>query len=90
MMPVILKLINNNSQWFQQRGTRYFENFQFDKIIARLIKNKLLHEMIDAILQNRYVQYDKIDNHDMGYVFEGAHSVSQTNQMKPQESILHP
>jgi type I restriction enzyme M protein len=62
-----------------------FENFQFDKIVARLIKNKLLYEMIDAIC--------KIDMHMtkltimVWVMYLRELIVSQTNQMKLQESI---
>lgn len=57
------------------------ENFQFDKVIARLIKNKLLYKMIDAICQVN-LHSDNVDNHNMGYIFEELIRISneQSNE----------
>lgn len=45
------------------------DNFQFDKVVARLVKNKLLYQMIDAICEvNLHTSH--VDNHNMGYIFE--------------------
>jgi type I restriction enzyme M protein len=40
---------NNYLNGFNKEVRDIIENFQFDKVIARLIKNKLLYQMIDAI-----------------------------------------
>ncbi|MGV0924107.1 type I restriction-modification system subunit M [Empedobacter tilapiae] len=58
-----------------------FENFQFDKIVSRLIKNKLLYEMVDAIC-NVDLSLEAYDNHKMGLVFEELIRISneQSNQ----------
>lgn len=57
------------------------DNFQFDKIVARLTKNKLLYEMIAAISKVD-LGLDAYDNHKMGYVFEELIRVAneQSNQ----------
>jgi type I restriction enzyme M protein len=72
---------NNYLNGFNPEVRDILENFQFDKIIARLIKNKLLYEMIDAICKIN-LNLDKIDNHGMGYVFEEIIRISneQSNE----------
>ena len=59
------------------------DNFQFHNVIARLLKNKLLYEMIDAICCINLNQ-DHIDNlgMGMGYVFEELIRISneQSNE----------
>jgi type I restriction enzyme M protein len=72
---------NNYINGFNQEVRDIIENFQFDKIIARLVKNKLLYQMIDAICQVD-LHTDKVDNHDMGYVFEELIRISneQSNE----------
>jgi type I restriction enzyme M protein len=42
---------NNYLNGFNKEVRDIIENFQFDKVIARLVKNKLLYQMIDAISQ---------------------------------------
>lgn len=46
-----------------------FECFQFDKVVARLNRNALLYKMILEITDLDF-SLEKMDNHDMGYVFE--------------------
>jgi type I restriction enzyme M protein len=72
---------NNYRNGFNAEVRDIFENFQFDKVIARLVKNKLLYQMIDAICQVD-LQTDKVDNHDMGYIFEELIRISneQSNE----------
>lgn len=72
---------NNYINGFNQEVRDILDNFQFDKIVARLIKNKLLYEMIDAICKID-MHTNKIDNHDMGYVFEELIRISneQSNE----------
>lgn len=57
------------------------ENFQFEKIIGRLIKNKLLYQMVDAICQVD-LHLNNVDNHTMGYIFEELIRISneQSNE----------
>jgi type I restriction enzyme M protein len=72
---------NNYLNGFNQEVRDILENFQFNKIVGRLIKNKLLYEMIDAICKID-MHTDKIDNHGMGYVFEELIRISneQSNE----------
>ena len=44
-------------------------NFQFDKVVAKLVRNGLLYQMIQEVCELDFSP-EKIDNHDMGYVFE--------------------
>lgn len=57
------------------------DNFQFDKVVARLVKNKLLYQMIDAICKVD-LHKEKVDNHNMGYIFEELIRISneQSNE----------
>jgi len=72
---------NNYRNGFNEEVRDIFDNFQFDKIVARLVKNKLLYEMIDAICQVD-LSPEKVDNHDMGYIFEELIRISneQSNE----------
>lgn len=54
---------------FNSEVIQIFENFQFDKVVARLTRNNLLYRMIQEIT-NLDFSLDAVDNHDMGYVFE--------------------
>lgn len=72
---------NNYLNGFNIEVRDIIDNFQFDKVIARLVKNKLLYQMIDAICQVD-LHTDKVDNHDMGYIFEELIRISneQSNE----------
>jgi type I restriction enzyme M protein len=72
---------NNYINGFNKEVRDIIENFQFDKVIARLVKNKLLYQMIDAISQVD-LSLEKIDNQNMGYIFEELIRVSneQSNE----------
>jgi len=72
---------NNYLNSFNPEVQQILESFQFDKIVARLIKNKLLYEMIDAICKID-LHTEAIDNHGMGYVFEELIRISneQSNE----------
>jgi type I restriction enzyme M protein len=72
---------NNYINGFNKEVRDIIDNFQFDKVIARLIKNKLLYQMIDAISQVG-LQSNKVDNHNMGYIFEELIRISneQSNE----------
>ncbi|NKI28446.1 N-6 DNA methylase [Arenibacter sp. 6A1] len=72
---------NNYLNGFNPEVRDILESFQFDKIIARLVKNRLLYEMIDGICKIDLHQ-DTIDNHSMGYVFEELIRISneQSNE----------
>jgi type I restriction enzyme M protein len=72
---------NNYLNGFNPEVKEILESFQFDKIVARLVKNRLLYEMIDAICKID-LHTDAIDNHGMGYVFEELIRISneQSNE----------
>jgi type I restriction enzyme M protein len=60
---------SNYINGFNKEVRDIIDNFQFEKVIGRLVKNKLLYEMIDAICKVD-LHTDKVDNHNMGYIFE--------------------
>lgn len=72
---------NNYLNGFNPEVREILESFQFDKIIARLVKNKLLYEMLDAICKID-LHSEAVDNHDMGYLFEELIRISneQSNE----------
>jgi type I restriction enzyme M protein len=72
---------NNYLNGFNKEVRDILDNFQFDKVIARLVKNKLLYAMMDAICQVN-LHPDKVDNHQMGYIFEELIRISneQSNE----------
>ena len=72
---------NNYINGFNPLVRGILESFQFDKIIARLVKNRLLFEMIDAI-SNIDLHSKKVDNHTMGSIFEELIRISndQSNE----------
>lgn len=72
---------HNYLNGFNEEVRNIIENFQFDKVIGRLLKNRLLYEMIDAICKVD-LSPEKIDNHDMGYIFEELIRISneQSNE----------
>lgn len=72
---------HNYLNGFNQIVIDIFDNFQFEKIVARLIKNKLLYEMVDAICQVD-LSLNIYDNHKMGSIFEELIRISneQSNE----------
>jgi type I restriction enzyme M protein len=72
---------NNYLNGFNPEVREILESFQFDKIVARLVKNRLLYEMIDAICRID-LHTDTVDNHNMGYIFEELIRISneQSNE----------
>ncbi len=59
----------NYMNGFNSEVRSIFENFQFDKVVARLNRNGLLYKMVYEICRRDF-SLQAIDNHDMGYVFE--------------------
>lgn len=59
----------NYMNGFNDEVRKIFENFQFDKVVARLNRNNLLFRMIQEICKCDF-SLEAVDNHDMGYVFE--------------------
>jgi type I restriction enzyme M protein len=72
---------NNYLNGFNAEVKDIIDNFQFDKVVARLVKNKLLYQMIDAICKVD-LHKNKVDNHNMGYIFEELIRISneQSNE----------
>lgn len=72
---------NNYLNGFNAEVRDIIDNFQFDKVVARLVKNKLLYQMIDAICKVD-LHKNKVDNHNMGYIFEELIRISneQSNE----------
>ncbi len=66
---------------FSPEVKEILRNFQFDKVIARLVRNGLLYQMIRAVAALDFSP-EKYDNHDMGYVFEELIRISneQSNE----------
>jgi type I restriction enzyme M protein len=60
---------NNYLNGFNKEVRDVLTSFQFDKVLARLIKFKLLYEFIDSMCQID-LHPDKVSNHTMGYIFE--------------------
>ena len=77
---------NSYLNGFNKEVRDIIDNFQFDKVLARLNKNKLLYEMVVAICQVD-LHTDKVDNHDMGYIFEELIRVS--NELSNQAAGEH-
>lgn len=72
---------NNYIHGFNKEVREIIECFQFDKVLGRLIKNRILYQMVDAICKVD-LHKDVVDNHDMGYVFEELIRISneQSNE----------
>ncbi|WP_299826008.1 class I SAM-dependent DNA methyltransferase [uncultured Pontibacter sp.] len=66
---------------FSPNVTEIMEHYQLDKVVARLVKNNLLYEMVAAIAKVD-LHTSAVSNHDMGYVFEELIRISneQSNQ----------
>ena len=60
---------DNYLKGFNAEVLRIFECFQFDKVVARLNRNNLLYKMLGELTALDFSP-SKVDNHDMGYIFE--------------------
>lgn len=60
---------NNYVNGFSENVREILESFQIDKLIEKLIKNKLLFLMIDKFTEID-LHPEKVTNHEMGYIFE--------------------
>ncbi len=60
---------NNYVNGFSENVREILDNFQLEKIIEKLAKNKLLFLMVDKFTEID-LHPDKVSNHDMGYIFE--------------------
>lgn len=72
---------DNYLNGFSPEVTEILRNFQFDKVVARLKRNALLYQMVQAVAALDFSP-EKYDNHDMGYVFEELIRISneQSNE----------
>lgn len=72
---------DNYLNGFSSEVKEILRNFQFDKVVARLTRNGLLYQMIQAVSGLDFSP-KKYDNHDMGYVFEELIRISneQSNE----------
>jgi len=72
---------DNYLNGFSPEVKEVLRNFQFDKVVARLARNGLLYQMIQAVSDLDFSP-EKYDNHDMGYVFEELIRISneQSNE----------
>lgn len=66
---------------FSENVRDILENYQLDKVLARLVKNNLLYQLIDEISVVD-LHLSAVSNHDMGYVFEELIRISneQSNE----------
>lgn len=66
---------------YSDNVSEILDNFQLDKVVARLVKNNLLFKMIQAISEVG-LHMDEVSNHDMGYIFEELIRISneQSNE----------
>ena len=60
---------NNYVNGFSENVREILENFQLEKIIEKLVKNKLIFLMVDKFTEID-LHPDKVSNHEMGYIFE--------------------
>lgn len=72
---------DNYLNGFSPEVTEILRNFQFDKVVARLKRNALLYQMVQAVASLDFSP-EKYDNHDMGYIFEELIRISneQSNE----------
>jgi len=60
---------NNYINGYSKTVRDIIENFQIDKIEAKLVKNDLLFMLVDKFTEVD-LHPDKVSNHEMGYIFE--------------------
>lgn len=72
---------DNYLNGFSPEVREILRNFQFDKVVARLKRNALLYQMVQAVAALDFSP-EKYDNHDMGYIFEELIRISneQSNE----------
>lgn len=72
---------NNYLSGFNPEVRQVLDHFQFDKVVARLSKHRLLYEMINAICQVD-LHPKQVSNHSMGHMFEELIRISneQSNE----------
>ncbi len=60
---------NNYINGFSPNVYEIFENFQIEKIVTKLVKNKLLFQLVDKFTEVE-LHPNEVSNHEMGYIFE--------------------
>lgn len=60
---------NNYINGFSKNVREIIDNFQLDKIVAKLYKNNLLYKLIEKFTQVD-LSPNNVSNHEMGYIFE--------------------
>ncbi|MGB7533381.1 MAG: class I SAM-dependent DNA methyltransferase [Halobacteriota archaeon] len=60
---------NNYINGFSENVREMIDNFQIDKIVARLVKNDLMFMLVDKFTEID-LHPDVVANHEMGYIFE--------------------
>ena len=60
---------NNYINGYSANVREILENFQLDKVIAKLVKNDLLYQLIDKFTELD-LHIDKVSNLEMGYIYE--------------------
>ncbi|AQQ71165.1 putative type I restriction enzymeP M protein [Limihaloglobus sulfuriphilus] len=60
---------NNYINGYSRNVRDIIENFQIDKIVAKLVKNGYLFQLIDKFTEVE-LHPDQVSNHQMGYIFE--------------------
>jgi len=60
---------NNYINGFSDNVREIIENFQIDKIVAKLVKNNLMFPLVDKFTEID-LHPDVVANHEMGYIFE--------------------
>ena len=60
---------NNYINGFSENVREMIDNFQIDKIVARLLKNNLMFPLVDKFTEID-LHPDVVANHEMGYIFE--------------------
>jgi type I restriction enzyme M protein len=60
---------SNYLNGYSQNVREIIENFQLEKIIAKLVKNELLYMLIEKFAEID-LSPDAVTNHEMGYIFE--------------------
>ena len=69
---------DNYLNGFSLEVKEILKNFQFDKVVARIVRNGLLYQLIQAVA-NLDFSRARYDNHGMGSVFEEIIRISNEN-----------
>lgn len=72
---------NNYLNGFNEEVRDIIDNFQFEKVVSRMLKNKILYETIEAFSKVN-LHPDVVDDINMGYLFEEVIRISneQSNE----------